>query len=306
MTNPKGTVLDAATKAANSTTKDPKAVGSDLQANATFNTAIKIAKWLWDNKAAIGSTLAAMNLEKIVEVVKSWFFPKASEEYNNMTKAGQRSVDSYADALGKAFETGDQAAAVSNLKAMANVYNQQALMTTDPAMAAKFRAKAETTIAFAENIENGSIPLDPEIRSRVKEDDSKGKEASDTFANTSEKGVVENSTNDALAKSLGKDLQNLLRTTLKLLNVPELTDKNAQLVAQKMLELGAGEKVTEQVLSAYYENVQGLSPAESQDKAKGIVADASEANKQPKTKENEGAEKIQADAQKAADQGIGK
>ncbi len=321
MSDSKTTVLDKAddkTKAVSATDKNPKTVDPSLQAG-WFNLVQKVVDWAWKNRKLIAAVLSSISVEQIVNFVTSLFSPKGSEEYKSMTDTGRKSVDSYSKALGKAFENGDQAAVVSNLKQIAKVYEQQAKIAEtngDINTAAKLRTKAGQVSTFAENIENGNIPMDSGITNMVK-DDSK-EEAGKETTNSKEKQETNNDSNekslsltkDLVLLGLNADLQKLLKLTLKILNVPELTDKNAQVVAQKLLELGAGEKVTKQIFAAYYENVKGLSPQESQEKAQEIVDAATKenANSQNQTKENgdkEAGEKTATSAKQTSEQGMG-
>jgi hypothetical protein len=311
MSDSKTTVMDKAdanTKAVNATDKTPKTVDPSLQAG-WLDSVGRVVDWAWKNRKLIASILAGIGVDNIVSFVKSLFSPKGSEEYKSMTDAGRKSVDSYSNALGKAFENGDKAAVVSNLKQIAKVYEQQAKIAEingDANTAAKLRTKAGQVSSFAENIENGNIPMDAGITTRVK-DESKKDEGQETKNESQEKSLI--LTKELVLLGLNSDLQKLLRLTLKILNVPELTDKNAQAVAQKLLELGAGEKVTEQIFTAYYQNVKGLSPSESQEKAKEIVEAAKEnANSKNQTKENgdnEAGEKAAAVAKQTVEQGMG-
>jgi hypothetical protein len=305
MSDFKTNVLDKTndgTKAVSPTGKNPKTVDPSLQAG-WVDVLKKVAEWAWKYRKEIAGFIASINFDKIVNFVMSIFSPKGSEEYKSMTDAGRKSVDSYSAALGKAFENGDQAAVVSNLKQIAKVYEQQAKIAEingDANTAAKLRTKAGQVSTFAENIENGNIPMDSGITPMVKDD---SKEEAVQPVNNDSKNL--SSKQDLASLGLNSDLQKLLRLTLKILNVPELTDKNAQAVAQKLLELGAGEKVAEQIFAAYYENVKGLSTQESQEKAKEIVEAATKENANSKTQNKEAGEKAASVVKQPLEQGMG-
>jgi hypothetical protein len=304
MAGSKSGVLEAnqgtESKVANPTNSNSQAVDSNLQAVA-IGPLVKFIQWAvqnWDKIAAIFGTLWVAK-----DTITAAFSPKGTAEYKSLTATGRNSIDVLSTALTKAAESGDKTAFVAALQESAKVYEQQALMTTDSNMREKLQARATQLNTFASNVQSGVIPMDAGMASQIKSDsktDEKGLDFKDMSVNTGK-----DSSTDLMTKSLTKDLQNILRTTLKLLNVPELNDKNAQKVAQKMLELGADTKVAEQVLTAYYENVKGLSHEDSEAKAKGIVADAAKANENPQAKDNEAGKEAEKQQKNQADQGMG-
>jgi hypothetical protein len=279
-------------KVAKTTTNQPKAVDSNQQAGIG-SVLLKIAKWAWKNRKVIGTVIGTLFSDKALSFIQSIVSPKGTEEYKSLTATGKKSIDNLSTSMLQAYERGDKTAFVDAIKESAKVYEQQASMTMDPSTKAKLLARSEQLSKVANGIENGTIPMDSEFSSRIKSD------SKDSTADTEKNTSIE-----LMNKSLGKDLRNILQTTLDLLNVPELDDKNAQAVAQKMLTLGADTKVAEQILTAYYENVKGLSHEDSEAKAKGIVSDAVKANENPQAKENEAGKESEKQQKKQVDQGM--
>jgi hypothetical protein len=218
-----------------------------------------------------------------------------SKTFQALDKDGQEAVvvslEKIAEAV-RSKSSDSRSAASAELNKLGDLYDRQAARLERegrPEMAAQLRSAANDFRTKAIGVANGAIPLDRKLTTASNTNTQSpdvNAASQTTTANKESDGKAVTKTNPAnkslavpvaiqsyleLGEKASESYQDLIVNTMKSLGLDRLDDRSAKSVAQVLLTIKVDPTIIQQGLAVYYEKVQGLSPTESAEKAKGIV-----------------------------------